>query len=73
MKARLSYSLTALENRPCCEIEVFEDSSDEHMFDFAIGETFAEVREEAIKGVRDALSRCRDSSLEIPASEEIEL
>lgn len=73
MKAKLNYSLTELDHWPTCEIEVFEDSSDEHMVEMAIGETFVEAREKVIKRVRDALLKRRDLSLEIPQSEEIEL
>ena len=62
-----------MDHWPFCEIEVFEDSSDEHMLDFASGETFAEAREKAIKRVRNILSRRGDPPLEIPPSEEIEL
>jgi len=79
MRARLKYRLSALERIPFCDIEVFEDSSEDgiipkpRLMDFASGETFAEAREKAIAMVRGALLRRRDQSLEIPPSEEIEL
>ena len=60
MKARLSYSLSALDYKPFCEIEVFDNSSDASMVEIAMGETFAEAREKVIERVRNALLKRGD-------------
>ncbi len=73
MKARLKYSLSALDYRPFCKIEVFCDSSDATIVEIAMGHTFAEAREKVIARIHDAFSRRGDPSLEIPPPEEIEL